>query len=38
MTVLITGGSGTIGKYVVEELIKDHKVGILDIKEPEKVL
>jgi UDP-glucose 4-epimerase len=35
MQVLVTGGSGTIGKYIVSELIKHHKVGILDIKEPE---
>ena len=35
MNVLVTGGSGTVGKYVVSELIKHHKVGILDIKEPE---
>lgn len=35
MNVLVTGGSGTVGKYVVSELIKHHKVGVLDIKEPE---
>jgi UDP-glucose 4-epimerase len=35
MNVLVTGGSGTVGKYVVLELIKHHKVGILDVKEPE---
>ena len=34
MNVLITGGSGLVGKYVVEELAKRHKVGILDIQEP----
>lgn len=35
MNVLVTGGSGTIGKYIVAKLIKHHKVGILDIKEPD---
>jgi UDP-glucose 4-epimerase len=35
MKILVTGGSGTVGKYIVSELIKHHKVGILDIKEPE---
>lgn len=35
MNVLVTGGSGSVGKYVVSELLKHHKVGILDIKEPE---
>jgi UDP-glucose 4-epimerase len=35
MNVLVTGGSGSVGKHVVSELIKHHKVGVLDIKEPE---
>ncbi len=35
MNVLVTGGSGTIGKYIVAKLIKHHLVGVLDIKEPD---
>lgn len=36
MNILVTGGSGLVGQYVVEELAKHHKVGILDIREPQK--
>ncbi len=34
MNILITGGSGLVGRYIVEELAKRHKVGILDVQEP----
>ena len=34
MNVLVTGGSGMVGKYVVEELSKSHTVGVLDIRNP----
>ncbi len=34
MNILVTGGSGLVGRYVVEELAKHHKVGILDVQEP----
>jgi nucleoside-diphosphate-sugar epimerase len=34
MNILVTGGSGLVGRYVVEELIRyKHNVGILDIAE-----
>jgi nucleoside-diphosphate-sugar epimerase len=34
MNILVTGGSGSVGKYVVEELIAHHHtVGVLDIAE-----
>jgi UDP-glucose 4-epimerase len=34
MKILVTGGSGSVGKYVVEELISHHHtVGILDLAE-----
>lgn len=36
MKVLITGGAGDIGEYVVEEVKKNHKVVIVDIKESKK--
>ncbi len=34
MNILVTGGSGLVGKYVVDHLARVHKVSILDIKEP----
>jgi len=34
MKILITGGSGKIGKYVVNRLAKKHQVRIFDVKEP----
>jgi len=35
MNVLVTGGSGLVGKYVVDELIKhQHSVAVLDLKPP----
>ena len=34
MNILVTGGSGLIGKYVVDYLSRAHKVSVLDIKEP----
>ncbi len=36
MKVLITGGSGDIGEYVVKELKDKHQVTILDLKPPSK--
>ena len=35
MKVLVTGGSGLIGKYVVEELAGSHTVDVLDLKNPQ---
>jgi len=35
MKIVTTGGSGRLGKYVVEELKKFHEVTIFDMKEPE---
>ena len=32
--VLITGGSGLLGRYVVDELGDDYEVGVLDLKRP----
>ena len=34
MNVLVTGGSGLVGKYVVDFLGSTHKVSVLDIREP----
>jgi len=34
MNVLVTGGSGVVGKYVVHVLSQTHKVSVLDIREP----
>lgn len=35
MNVLVTGGSGSVGKYIVEELIAyNHTVGVLDLVPP----
>lgn len=34
MKLLITGGSGLVGRYVVDELMKQHNVEVLDIKPP----
>jgi UDP-glucose 4-epimerase len=35
MKVLVTGGSGSVGKYVVDELVRHkHDVGVLDIVPP----
>jgi UDP-glucose 4-epimerase len=35
MNILITGGSGSVGKYIVDELLKyGHTVGVLDLHPP----
>ncbi len=34
MKILVTGGSGMVGRYVVDELAKTHTVEILDMKGP----
>lgn len=35
MKILVTGGSGTVGKYIVDELLRHHhNVGVLDIVPP----
>jgi UDP-glucose 4-epimerase len=34
MRILVTGGSGLVGRYVVQELRTDHEVEILDLKPP----
>ena len=38
MRILVTGGSGLIGRYVVEELKVTHSVEILDLKKPDRTL
>jgi UDP-glucose 4-epimerase len=35
MKILVTGGSGLVGRYVVEELKLTHYVEILDLKKPD---
>lgn len=34
MRVLVTGGSGLVGRYIVDELVKVHSVEVLDVKSP----
>ncbi len=35
MNILVTGGSGTVGKYIVDELLlHNHTVGVLDVVSP----
>lgn len=34
MKILVTGGSGLVGRYVVDELRKSHSVEVLDLKPP----
>ncbi|MCK9409829.1 MAG: NAD(P)-dependent oxidoreductase [Bacteroidetes bacterium] len=35
MKILVTGGSGMVGKYIVEELLRGHHtVGVVDLKTP----
>lgn len=34
MRILVTGGSGLVGRYVVQELRTDHATEILDLKQP----
>jgi len=34
MKILVTGGSGLVGRYVVDELAETHTVEILDVKQP----
>lgn len=37
MNILVTGGNGTVGKYIVDELIwHNHAVGVLDIVPPKR--
>lgn len=36
MKLLVTGGSGLVGRHVVGELSKSHTVDILDVKAPER--
>lgn len=38
MKILVTGGSGLVGRYVVEELKLTHDVEILDLKKPDRSL
>lgn len=37
-SILITGGSGGIGRSIVSNLLKSYKVYNLDMKPPEKIL
>ena len=34
--LLVTGGSGLVGRYVVEELSREHAVNVIDLKAPER--
>jgi UDP-glucose 4-epimerase len=35
MKILVTGGSGLVGKYVVDDLLKhNHNVGVMDLADP----
>ena len=34
MKLLVTGGSGFVGKYVVDDLSQGHTVEVLDLKNP----
>ncbi len=34
MNLLVTGGSGLVGRYIVDELCRSHSVDILDLKPP----
>ena len=34
MKVIVTGGSGKVGKYVIDELKRFHRVTVFDDKEP----
>ncbi len=35
MKILVTGGSGLVGKYIVDDLVQhNHTVGVLDLKRP----
>jgi nucleoside-diphosphate-sugar epimerase len=36
MRVLVTGGSGLVGKYVADDLAQSHSVEILDLKRPQR--
>lgn len=37
MKILVTGGSGTVGKYIVDELLHHHyTVGVIDLVPPER--
>ncbi len=37
MKILVTGGSGTVGKYIVDELLQhNYSVGVLDLLPPKK--
>lgn len=37
MNILVTGGSGTVGKYIVDELVNHrHSVGVLDLIPPKR--
>lgn len=36
MNILVTGGSGLVGKYIVDDLAKSHRVEILDLKRPQR--